>query len=226
MRIGRYHHRLGATGLVLGILLVALLVTAAPSHASLEETARLEQRLVLLVNEERTAADLPALEVRTDLREVATTWSWSMAAQEELAHNPDFATQIRGWKRVSENVGRTVRDDGPSLDAAADRLHTAFMASPTHRANILSRHATQIGIGAAVSGEHVWVTKNLREPISSGAATGARTAHGATGASTSTGDWMDSTTVLGMAAIRGGGIGSITLVGTLLAGAVLAAARA
>jgi hypothetical protein len=57
---------------------------------------------------------------------------------------------------VGENVGY-----GP--DALA--VHVAFMRSPGHRANILDRDYSEVGVGAVVRGGRVWVAEVFRQPL-------------------------------------------------------------
>ena len=78
-----------------------------------------------------------------------------MAARSTLFHNPNLTTDVRNWRYVGENVGY-----GP--DALS--VHRAFMHSTHHRANILDRDYTQLGIGAVVVNGRVWVAQVFRRP--------------------------------------------------------------
>jgi len=66
-----------------------------------------------------------------------------MAARGEIYHNDNLGSEVSGWRSVGENVGR-------GADAA--EIHQAFMASSSHRGNMLSRTYTEIGVGTAVAG--------------------------------------------------------------------------
>lgn len=78
-----------------------------------------------------------------------------MARTNVLAHNPSYTTQVTNWRALAENVAYN------GSEAAA---HTALMASPGHRANILNDTYTQVGIGVATGHGRVWVTQVFRTP--------------------------------------------------------------
>jgi len=63
---------------------------------------------------------------------------------------------VTNWQYVGENVGY-----GPD----ALTVHVAFMNSPAHRANILDRDYTEVGVGAVVVGDRVWVAEVFRRPM-------------------------------------------------------------
>jgi hypothetical protein len=79
-----------------------------------------------------------------------------MAAHRRLAHNPSFAGEVCCWTQLGENVGA-----GASVAA----IQRAFMASAEHRANILSRSYTQVGIGTARGSDgKLYVDELFRRP--------------------------------------------------------------
>ena len=129
-------------------------LTAPPPANAAVDPAR-EAEFVALINVERAKHGLPALAVRSDLREVARKHSLRMATGSRLHHNPDLSREITDWQVVAENVGR-----GPSVSS----LHGAFMGSEGHRANILNDRVTEIGVGVEVRDGQIWVTQNLRRP--------------------------------------------------------------
>lgn len=142
--------------LVLMVLaLVATPVSPALTSAHADADHRLEAALVGLVNDERRAQGLPALSTDPELTSIARSWSATMDAGRVLEHNPRLSTDVRGWRRVGENVGR-----GPDLDA----LHEAFLASPDHRRNLLDPGWTEVGIGVIVADDALWVTQLFRLP--------------------------------------------------------------
>lgn len=135
---------------VLALLAAQSLALPGLAYASSDQTV-----IASLVNGARAAAGLPALRVAPDLAAVAQGQSAAMAGSGTLYHNPNLATQVTNWTRLSENVGY-----GPRLGA----VHDAFMASAGHRANILDRNVSEMGIGVAWSGSTVWVTEVFRQP--------------------------------------------------------------
>ncbi len=116
-----------------------------------------EAQFLTLINGERTKRGLGALKVCGEVRAVARKWSVKMDADNKLYHNPNFSSQITQWTVLGENVGR---------GTAVAGLHTAFMNSPGHRANILKPEYTQVGIGVELREGRMWTTHNFRRPAS------------------------------------------------------------
>lgn len=133
--------------------LVLALGSVVAAHASGDA----EAELTSLVNAERAAAGLPALQVSGDLVDVARRHSSRMASSGTLQHNPHLGSEVSNWTRVTENVGQ-----GP--DARA--IHDALMASSSHRANILDGAVSQVGVGVVVAGDTLWMTQVFRQPAS------------------------------------------------------------
>ena len=79
-----------------------------------------------------------------------------MAGRSTLYHNPDLTSDVKNWRWVGENVGY-----GPD----ALTVHVAFMNSPAHKANILDRDYTEVGIGAVTVDGRVWVAEVFRRPL-------------------------------------------------------------
>lgn len=145
----------------LALALIATLTPLLPTAAAAD--SGMEGQFVTAVNRERAAQGLSALSTSGDLTSVARSWSARMADDSKLYHNPSLGSQVSGWKKVGENVGR-----GPSVDA----IHAALMASPGHRRNILDPDWTQIGMGVVVRDGTVWVTQVFRTPTDAAAGSG------------------------------------------------------
>jgi uncharacterized protein YkwD len=131
--------------------LVSSAVTAAPAGAT-----TVEQRFTRMLNHARMAHDRPRLSTHVALTRVARQQAHRMADRGRLYHNPNLTSDVRNWRWVGENVGY-----GP--DSAS--VHAAFMASAPHRANILDRDYTQVGVGAVVRNGRVWVAEVFRRPL-------------------------------------------------------------
>jgi len=110
---------------------------------------------VSLINSSRHSAGLASYAVRSDLTAVAQAQAQRMASSGTLYHNPHLATDVKHFSWVGENVGY-----GPSVTA----LHTAFMNSAGHRANILDHQFTEVGIGLVQVGNTLWVAEVFRRP--------------------------------------------------------------
>jgi hypothetical protein len=140
-----------------------------------------ETRFLELINAERTSRGLNALALRPEVVPVARAWTASMVSTQVLSHNPSLASQMPSdWTTIGENVG---------FGADVDSLHTAFMNSTGHRANILGDyHQAGVGVDRDARGR-MWVTVNFmksRSPqlTSASAPTAPKTT------STGSGYWM------------------------------------
>lgn len=140
---------------ILGVLVLALLGLLVPSAQPAHADAGAESRFVSLVNQERAARGLAAVQVAGDLTSVARRHSQRMADQSNLHHNPNLGGDVSGWQKVGENVGR-----GPGVDA----IHQGFMGSPSHRDNILDADWVQVGVGVVERDGQLWVTEVFRLP--------------------------------------------------------------
>lgn len=134
---------------------VALLLTLSTLTMSLALAAGAdssqENEFLSKINAERSAVGLNALTMSGSLQTYARDHSADMAASGGIFHSTDAqltAAAGSGWTRLGENVGR-----GGTVDA----LHTAFMNSSGHKANILGDYTT-IGIGTVVEGGDIYVT--------------------------------------------------------------------
>ncbi|MEM7284963.1 MAG: CAP domain-containing protein [Actinomycetota bacterium] len=120
-----------------------------------------EARFVDHINAERAAAGLGPLTLDTSMRDAARSWTYWMAENVTLAHADDIVTGAPSdWTKVGENVGR-----GGSLDAVMD----AFMASPSHAANVLDPGYTLVGIGVVWTDDGRLYTTHRFASVSGGA---------------------------------------------------------
>jgi len=126
-------------------------VTAHPAGATTTEASVTQK-----INAARSARGVHRLTTRSDLVAVARAQARRMASSNTLYHNPRLAQEVRNFRWVGENVGY-----GPDVA----RVHAAFMASPGHRANILDRDYTEVGVGAVWSNGRVWIAQVFRQPL-------------------------------------------------------------
>lgn len=136
---------------LLALVATLLPVTATPAMAD----SGMESQFVAAINQERSSQGLPSLSAAGDLTAVARQHSAVMADKDDLHHNPNLGSDVGGWQKVGENVGR---------GASVSSLHAAFMASPGHKRNIVDPDWTQIGVGVVVVDGRVWVTEVFRLP--------------------------------------------------------------
>ena len=156
-RTTRTLSRLLVVGIVASTTIIGLTGTswaAGRTHAA-EEVSFSRK-----INASRQNAGLGRLTVNLALTGVARNWSDQMAADGQISHNPQVAGQVAGdWTRLGENVGFSSRS-GTTGAEFVDRLHTAFMNSPGHRANIMGDF-NQVGVGVRMTCDTMWVTVNF-----------------------------------------------------------------
>jgi len=131
-----------------GVAGLALVAPAAQASAA--------SSFVADINAARAAQGLRPYAASSQLTAVALGQAERMAAAQKLYHNPGLASQVTSWRYVGENVGY-----GPSVPT----LMSAFMNSTPHRANILDRQYTQVGVGAVTVNGTIWVSMVFREPL-------------------------------------------------------------
>jgi uncharacterized protein YkwD len=148
------------TGLVAG-------VGATPAHAASGSASY----FVSAINAQRAAHGRPRLAVSSEMTSAAQRWASAMARSNTLAHNPRLASSVSNWRYLGENVGV-----GPT----ASSLESAFYASPGHRANMLDRDFTEIGVAVVVVKGKMWVAEEFRRPMHGAHATLTTSHHKAT----------------------------------------------
>lgn len=147
-------NRAAATA-IMAILLISLsvnlLVYALPVRATVEATEN-EQLLIAMTNQERKDKGLPELVYSAQLQEAARTKAYDMLDQDYFAHVSPQAR--KPWDFIKDTgyaymkAGENLAIDYGSVTAPI----AAWMASPSHRANMLKEGYEEIGI-AQVTGE-------------------------------------------------------------------------
>ncbi len=137
----------------------ATIGTTAPEDAAVSDAGEAERQMLALVNRDRAAAGVPPVTLYPPLSAVAREHSEEMRATGNVAHvSPTTGSAADRVKAggiatavVLENVARAYG----VLEA-----QEGLMNSPGHRANILSRDVTHIGVGV-VLGEEVMGRREL-----------------------------------------------------------------
>ena len=138
----------------LSVLLACLLAfTVVPVTAA---SASSESEFVSRTNSARASNGRRGYVVRGDLTAVARRQAGRMAASGRIYHNPNLTSEVSGWRSIGENVG---------VGSSVSAIHSAFMGSSSHRANILSGTFTEVGIGTARGGDgRIYVSEVFRRP--------------------------------------------------------------
>ena len=123
-------------------------VHADANRASIKQV---DTSTVCLLNAERRKHGLPALHVNRKLSLASKRHARSMAAHHYFAHG-DFVGRIRAVHYLSGArswiIGENIAWGSQSLGTPAE-IVKAWMHSPPHRANILSRSFREVGIGVS-----------------------------------------------------------------------------
>lgn len=132
---------------------------AEPAGFALQESALLatldpalaERQLLDLVDRDRAKAALPPLVRDARLAAVARSYSREMAKTGDVAHVSRRTGSVVDRVRAAgvAPAPTTLAENVASAVSAAE-AEQAFMGSPGHRENLLSREVTHIGVGVAV----------------------------------------------------------------------------
>lgn len=126
--------------LVAGVLSVAVLAGCLSEDQTTVQTH---------INNSRRSAGVHQLANYGPASTKAQNWAEHLAAIGTIKHsNLTSGYQPGTWCRLGENVGM-----GPSLAT----IHNAFLNSPSHRANLLSRYYDHMGTGVAKRGNTYFV---------------------------------------------------------------------
>lgn len=132
---------------IVSALVVSMGLISEIAHA---DAGMVEERTAQLVNSVRAVHGLPGLGRSPQLDAVARNHAARMAAAGRIFHNGNLSGEVSGnWVALGENVGV-----GPSADA----VHSAFMHSPAHAANVYGRWDS-MGLGVVESGGAVFITQ-------------------------------------------------------------------
>lgn len=132
--------------------LVSIFTAAAVAIALLAPAASAaspEGEILSLMNAARANSGLAPVSMHLDLTDDALAWSRHMEGEGSLSHNPNLSSVAANWDKLGENVG---------VGTSPQALHDAFMASSSHRGNILGDYDY---VGIAVVEEtptKLWVT--------------------------------------------------------------------
>jgi uncharacterized protein YkwD len=135
-----------------------------PLVGSTPSDAEVEMASFDLINEDRAKQGLPALKFDSKVAAVARAHSTDMRDRNFYAHvNPDgrnFSDRLRtagvSFRVAGENLAVMTNNLDP-----ANSANSEFLKHSTHRANLLDRRFTRVGIGVARSGNKYWITQDF-----------------------------------------------------------------
>lgn len=112
-----------------------------------------EEKMLTLVNKERTLRGLRPLVMDDKLREVARKHSQDMFARGYFAHlNPDGKDPFA--RMDDAGIKYMIAGENLALAPNVDLAHEGLMNSPGHRANILTSEYGKVGIGCIDGGQY------------------------------------------------------------------------
>ena len=128
--------------IVLAVVLTTLAAPRAAGAAAAPDPAAAEADFVARINALRQSKGLGQLTVDGELVTFARRWAAKMAADDRISHNPNLGRDAPGdWEKLGENVG---------VGMTVQRLHDAFVRSPSHYRNLVDRSFTHIGVGVVI----------------------------------------------------------------------------
>lgn len=143
----------------LGLVAISLIVTKAfvvlapvflPQH-SVYSSAITASNILTLTNAERKALDLPSLKTSTQLSLAAQKKAMDMAELGYFAHKSPNGSTMRTFITSTGYAYSSAGENLAMKFTQAEDVATAWMLSPTHRANILKSSYTETGVGIAES---------------------------------------------------------------------------
>lgn len=141
----------------LSVLLVALATIvageapAAGADSECFRYSRAERKFARVTNRARTRLGIDKLKLDPELSRVAGFHTRRMAKHTALYHTADWrlARRVTRWRVLGENIG---------VGNTVLSLQQAFMASPSHRDNVLRRTFAHLGVGTKRKNGRLWVT--------------------------------------------------------------------
>jgi uncharacterized protein YkwD len=165
-------HRRGILIAGLSLVLAACASTPPPPPPPDPATqmSALESRINTLIEEQRLKLnpDAAPLALDSELVGIARKRSADMAARNSFANDDthvsatmmmDEDTTFQGL--LGENVAAQhyTKQSGVDVDAFAKRFVDTWLASDSHRTNLMLKNYNRTGVGAAVNGDTVYVTQ-------------------------------------------------------------------
>src|SRR5260370_21438069 len=147
-------------------LTLTILFFVFPCSLFAQKPSAEEQFFFDSANRERLAQQLPPLKWNSELAEAARQHALLMAKQDDLSHQlpgePPLAQRAgEAGARFSE-IGENIAV-GPRVQS----IHTVWMHSPGHRANILGVHFTALGAGVIEDNGQLYAVKAFSTAIPS-----------------------------------------------------------
>jgi hypothetical protein len=147
------------------VALIVLLL-ALPCSALAQTISRAEQLLLDSANRERIALHLQPLKWDDALAEAARHHALLMAKENTLEH------QLPGELPLARRAGQagarfSQLGENIAIGPQAAAIHTGWMHSPGHRANILDLHFTALGVGVVEDDGELYAVEDFSVAVAS-----------------------------------------------------------
>ncbi len=132
---------------------------SAPAPSQGTAAACKEQEMVNYINQARSNAGLPPLQVNGRLSEAARAKSRDMAVNNYFSHNsPTYGSFTSLLSRYGIRYRAAAENIAWNSNGSVRSAHNNLMNSPGHRRNILNRSYQQVGVGIHVrsDGRHYY----------------------------------------------------------------------
>ncbi len=129
-----------------------------PAELAFVSPEAAEAQLFLeLINDLRRTRGADPLLVDAELELTASAWAVHMSQTRDLAHATDLSLGISSnWRKLGENVG-------VAPERQLNELFEAFVASPTHLANLVDPSFDLVGIGIVHVDGKLWMTQRFMD---------------------------------------------------------------
>lgn len=150
-----HHHLFGKIGntallVAIGLCFISSVFLVRTAFLSPQMAAVISQSLVTLTNADRSKSELGTLAINPLLTAAAQAKADDMAKKGYFAHtSPDGTTSWFWFKQAGYSYSYAGENLAVDFGDSSD-VENAWLNSPTHRANILNSHYTEIGIATAV----------------------------------------------------------------------------
>jgi uncharacterized protein YkwD len=147
-----------ATGAEEQFVLGSTITHESPPELAFRTTEEVEVQIFIdKINTIRTERGLSPVTPDPELNLTATAWAAQMSQTGQLEHAEDLSLGISAdWRKLGENVGVAPVNQ-------LDELFEAFVASPTHLANLIDPSFDFVGIGIVHSGGELWMTQRFMD---------------------------------------------------------------
>ena len=146
----------------------SMVVSVAGTHLT-----SFDAQMITLINRARASAGLAGVREARGLDQLALWWSGQLnagATSYKLAHNPNAWTDVLRYGAANRSAWGENVAWSSSTGTTAQQLFTAYMNSPGHRANILSKSFHYVGMGTVAGAHGLFNTTEFTDAVQAGQA--------------------------------------------------------